>query len=70
MKELLVASNLSNAVNDSLSFTHRASILYHIASLKALEATSSSCGLLPCTMTQYTRLKWGYISGMCITHFT
>ena len=67
MQELRVASSLSNAVDDSLSFTCKASILCRIASLKILEATSSSCGLSPCTTTQDTRLKWEYISEMCIT---
>ncbi len=41
--------------------------MHHIASLKILEATSSSFGISPHTMTQFIRLKWGYISGMCIT---
>jgi len=34
--------------------------------LKILEATSSSYGLSPHTTTQYVRLKWEYISEMCI----
>ncbi|MDQ7044131.1 MAG: hypothetical protein Q9M34_11470 [Sulfurimonas sp.] len=43
MQELLVVSKSFNEVADDLSFTRRASILHHIASLKIIEATSSSC---------------------------
>ena len=43
--------------------------MHHIASLKVLETTSSSCGLSPCTITQYTRLKVGiYKWDVYITH--
>ena len=56
-------------IDDSLSFTLRASILHHIASLKPLEATSSSCVLSPCTLMQYARLEytWLVAFGISIT---
>jgi hypothetical protein len=41
--------------------------LYHIASLKILEATSSPCGISPCNIIQYSRLSVYFLVGIGIT---
>jgi hypothetical protein len=43
-----------------------ATILYHIASLKILEATSSPCGISPCNIKQYSRLSVYFLVGIGI----
>ena len=41
--------------------------LYHIASLKILEATSSPCGISPCNIIQYSRLSVYFLVGIGIS---
>lgn len=53
-------------LDDGFYFTLRARILHHIASLKILEATSSSCVLSPCTLMQYSRLRYIYLAAFGI----
>jgi len=47
----------------------RATGLYHITSLKILEATSSPCGISPCNIIQYSRLSVYFLVGIGITTY-